>query len=128
MIITGAFLTIADILATTEFTVSIMIPSLISLRPLLRKIHKWTSSGDSDSPFSHGNNTGVTSGKRKPGNGSTPKPKGSHAIYSKEDERNIYGSEVELTEQESSKIYKTEEISVTSTRDPHLEDEDNISR
>jgi hypothetical protein len=128
MITTGAFLTIADILATTEFTVSIMIPSLISLRPLLRKIHKWTSSGHPDSPFSRGNHTGVTIGKRKIGNSSTPKLKGSHLIYSKGYVRNIYGSEVELTEQEPSKVYKTEEISVTSTRDPQLGDEDNISR
>ncbi|KAH7406731.1 hypothetical protein DE146DRAFT_648244, partial [Phaeosphaeria sp. MPI-PUGE-AT-0046c] len=115
------------ILATTEFTVSIMIPSLISLRPLLRKIHKWTSSGHSDSPFSRGNHTGVTSGKRKPGNSSVPKLKGSHAIYSKGNARNLYGSEVELTEHEPTKIYKTEEISVTSTRDPQLGDEDNTS-
>jgi hypothetical protein len=128
MITTGAFLTRADILATTEFTVSIMIPSLISLRPLLRKIHKWTSSGHSDSPFPCGNHTGVTSGKRKTCNSSTPKLKSSHAIYSKGQVRNIYGSEVELTEQEPSKIYKTEEISVTSTRDAQLGDEDNISR
>jgi hypothetical protein len=105
-----------------------MIPSLISLRPLLRKIHKWTSSGHSESPFSRGNHTGVTSGKRKTGNSSTLKLKSSHAIYSKGHGRNIYGSEVELTEQEPSKIYKTEEISVTSTKDPQLGDEDNISR
>lgn len=103
-----------------------MIPSLISLRPLLRKIHHWTSSGHSDSPFSPGNHTGVTSGKRKTGNTSTPKLKSSHTIYSKGHVRNIYGSEVELTEQDSSKIYKTEEISVTSTREPQLGDEDSI--
>jgi hypothetical protein len=36
----------------------------------------------------------------------------------------MYGSEVELTEQEGSKIYKTEEISVTSTRDPKLSEEE----
>jgi hypothetical protein len=130
MLASGAFLIIADILATTEFTVSIMIPSLISLRPLLRKIHKWTTSDRSDySPFTRGNHTGVTSGKRRTENStSIPKLKGSHAMYSKTEGRNMYGSEVELTEQELSKIYKTEEISVTSTRDPQLFDEDDISR
>jgi hypothetical protein len=105
-----------------------MIPSLISLRPLLRKIHKWTSSGHSESPFSRGNHTGVTSGKRKTGNSSTLKLKSLHERYSNGHERDIYGSEVELTEQEPSKIHKTEEISVTDTKDPHLSDEDNISR
>jgi hypothetical protein len=70
----------------------------------------------------------VTSGKRKAGNSSTSKLKSSHAIYSKGNDRNIYGSEVELTGQEPSKIYKTEEISVTSTKDPQLGDEDDISR
>jgi hypothetical protein len=107
-----------------------MIPSLISLRPLLRKIHKWTTSDNSAySPFTRGNHTGVTSGKRRTGNStSIPKLKGPHALYSKTDGRNMYGSEVELTKQELSKIYKTEEISVTSTRDPLPVDEDSISR
>jgi len=109
------------------FTISIMIPSLISLRPLLRKIHKWTSTDESHTSFSHGNLTGVTSGKRKTGHGSILL-KGSHAVYSNPHVRNIYGSEVELTEHEPSKIYKTEEISVTSTRDPQQDDEDKSSR
>lgn len=125
---TRAFLTIADILATTEFTVSIMIPSLISLRPLLRKIHGWTTSGYPES-LSRGNHTGETSAKRKTGGSSnTPKLKGSHAIYSRGHGQNIYGSEVELTEHEPSKIYKTEEISVTSTRDPEPGNKDNICK
>ncbi|KAH3986446.1 hypothetical protein HBI25_027500 [Parastagonospora nodorum] len=115
------------ILATTEFTVSIMIPSLISLRPLLRKIHTWTSSGHSDLPFSNGNLTGVTIGRRRTGHTSTLL-KGSHAIYSNTHVPNIYGSEVELTEHEPSKIYKTEEISVTSTRDPRHDDNEKIIR
>lgn len=115
-------LTIADILATTEFTVSIMIPSLISLRPLLRKVHKWTSSDYTESPFS----PPVTIGQRKPGTSNTQKLKGSHAIYSRGHTQNMYGSEVELTEHEPIKIYKTEEISVTSIRDPQLGDRDHI--
>lgn len=41
---------------------------------------------------------------------------------------NIYGSEVELTEQGPIKIYKTEEISVTSTREAQPGEDDNISR
>lgn len=110
------------ILATTEFTVSIMIPSLISLRPLLRKVHKWTSSDYTESPFS----PPVTIGQRKNGTTNTQKMKGSHAIYSRGHTQNMYGSEVELTEHEPIKIYKTEEISVTSIRDPQLSDGDHI--
>lgn len=125
---TGTLLTIADILATTEFTVSIMIPSLISLRPLLRKVHKWSSSGYPEPRVSGGNHTGVTSGKRKTGNSNTQKLKGSHAVYSGKHVENIYGSEVELTEQGPIKIYKTEEISVTSTREAQPGEDDNISR
>lgn len=120
----GAFLTSVDILATTEFTVSIMIPSLISLRPLLRKVHKWTSSDYTESPFSPGG----TIGRRQTGTSNTPKLKGSHAVYSRGHTQNIYGSEVELTEHEPIKIYKTEEISVTSTKAPQLSDEDDMCK
>lgn len=117
-------LNIVDILATAEFTVSIIILSLISLRPLLRKIHRWTSNASSNSPFSRGNQTGVTSGKRQKPHTNT-RQKGSHVIYAKGGNgRNIYGSEVELTEHEPGTIYKTEEISVTSARDPQLGDDD----
>ncbi|KAH8690413.1 hypothetical protein GQ44DRAFT_636759, partial [Phaeosphaeriaceae sp. PMI808] len=105
------------ILAMTEFTVSIMILSLVSLRPLLRKVYRAATGSSDNSPFSRSNDT--KSGKNRkslvPPSGS--RWKGSRAIHSeKPPARNIYGSEVELTELEAGKIYKTEEISISSAR------------
>jgi hypothetical protein len=123
------FLNQTDVLATTEFAVSIMIPSLISLRPLLRKVHEWTRSANSDySRFSCGNYSGVTSGKRGTDDSSIPTLKGSNAKYFKANGRNHHGSEVELTQQELTRIYKTEEVTVTSIRDIEFGNMVNISR
>lgn len=113
----------------TEYTISIMILSCISLRPLLRKIYRVaTDSGQGSSrtkPFSHStkgfprsttdrkceiSSTQHSTGWRK--GRSKGKVYGESGV-----EVNGYGSEVELTELEMGRIYKTEDISVTSVRE-----------
>jgi hypothetical protein len=99
----------------TEYTVSIMILSLISLRPLLRKLYRVESS-----PFSRSNGAIKTGGQTKT-SATTPKTskwKVSRAVYEEKlSSRNKYGSEVELTEIEEGKLYKTREIKITIGKD-----------
>ncbi|PVI07948.1 hypothetical protein DM02DRAFT_237013 [Periconia macrospinosa] len=120
------------ILATAEFTIAIMILSLISLRPLLRRIgHVMSSLSNSASQFLEcaNNPSNKVSGGRRPGKN----PKSSVLSTSIMNSRdpylypnqtlspNAFGSEIELTEQDLGKIYKTEEATIThsrSTQDP----------
>lgn len=103
----------------TEYSVAIMIVSLISLRPLLRKIYRVATGSQDNSPFSRSGDKSRTAKSRKSGvPGTASRWKGSRAVYSEQPRgRNMYGSEVELTEVGPGKIYKTEEISVTSAQE-----------
>ena len=103
----------------TEYSVAIIILSLISLRPLLRKFYRVAISSQNNSPFSHSNLNSKMDKQRK----SSAPPigsgwKGPRTIYFENPPiRDIYGSEVELTELDTGKIYKTEDISITSARE-----------
>ncbi|EMD58254.1 hypothetical protein COCSADRAFT_42022 [Bipolaris sorokiniana ND90Pr] len=117
------------ILAMTEYTISIMIISCLSLRPLLRKIHRIaTDSGQGSSrtpPFSRStkvfyrsnaeHHCGVTSAQLS-STWRKGRPKGPVYIEGAITE-NGYGSEVELTELETDRIYKAGEVIATSERD-----------
>ncbi|EUC29016.1 hypothetical protein COCCADRAFT_29846 [Bipolaris zeicola 26-R-13] len=117
------------VLAMAEYTISIMIISCLSLRPLLRKIHRIaTDSGQGSSrtpPFSRStkgfhrsnakqhcdvNSAQISSNWRK------GRPKGPVYMEGAIAE-NGYGSEVELTELKTERIYKAGEIIATSERD-----------
>jgi hypothetical protein len=102
-----------------------MILSLISLRPMLRRIHGWASSDHSGSPSSQEKNIGVMSGKPKKAHTSTSWQKLSHILYIKRNHQDTFGSEVELNEQEPATAHKIEEISLASEREPHFGDDDN---
>ncbi|EUC39822.1 hypothetical protein COCMIDRAFT_31108 [Bipolaris oryzae ATCC 44560] len=117
------------ILAMAEYTISIMIISCLSLRPLLRKIHRIaTDSGQGSSrtpPFSrsakffHRSNAehhgGITSGQLS-STWRKSRPKGPVYIEGAIAE-NGYGSQVELTELQTERIYKAGEVIATSERD-----------
>ena len=108
-----------DILAMTEYSVAIIILSLISLRPLLRKFYRVATSSQNNSPFSHSNLNSKMDKQRQ--SGAPPIGsgwKGPRTIYFENPPiRDMYGSEVELTELDTGKIYKTEDISITSARE-----------
>lgn len=109
-----------------EYTTPIIILSALTLRPLLRKIYRVvTDSSPGSNPFSRSTKTyGNASGQHGIVSSSstavTPWRKGrgkGGAVYAEGSLSGAaYGSEVELTELEMGRIYKTEEISVTSVR------------
>lgn len=103
----------------TEYSVAIMILSLISLRPLLRKLYRVATNSQEASPFSRSKDKTKINTRSRAGLSIGPnKWKGSRLHDEKSmHERNLYGSEVELTDLEPGQIYKTEEISVESTKE-----------
>jgi hypothetical protein len=112
-----------DILAMVEYTVSIIILSSISLRPLLRKLYKVATVSHS-TPFSPGTNPYDSEMTHKRGMSSPhlsklwrKGPMNDGGIYPTDNVQPAYGSEVELTDIEMGRIYKTEEIRVISTHE-----------
>jgi hypothetical protein len=96
----------ADILAMTEYTISIIILSSISLRPLLRQIYSVATDSHDRTPYSR---------STKAQHSTTEHRRRTRAdIYGEDVPLPGYGSEVELTEVAMGRIYKTEEISVKS--------------
>lgn len=124
-----------DVLATTEFAVSIMVSSAIRLRPLLRKIHSWTVSDYLSKKNSATSN--ITSSDLKDvqnyideeafnahrNRSLLPSHRGSRIIYPKmAHARCKYGSEIELTEQEPT-VFRVEGDCIERAVIPRYEDD-----
>ncbi|USP79205.1 hypothetical protein yc1106_06479 [Curvularia clavata] len=96
------------VLATAEFTIPIIILSMVSLRPLLSRIYSIASNSQHNSPFS--------ASKDKTTRARASKADFSTGIWKKRPANlgEMSDSEVELTMQEPGKTHRVEEISITS--------------
>lgn len=111
----------SDIFAAAEVTIAIMILALIGLRPLLRKIGQAiTSFTIARTPLSEvGKDTRscVTSGAKQSGKDRSQNLSANERFMNDSHPSRTQGSvndnEIELTELDSSRVYKTEEITVT---------------
>ncbi|CAI6338664.1 unnamed protein product [Periconia digitata] len=125
------------ILATAEFTIAIMILSLISLRPLLRRIGRAATAFTSPTPSRSRSNKASRSIAAT--FGSRPEKTRSFSLsktpilnrdpYPTNRQSSSKGSDINLTEQDPGKIYKTEEVIVTySNSNREFDADSEISR
>jgi hypothetical protein len=115
----------SDILAMTEYTVSIIILSTISLRPLLRKVYRVTTNSlNSISFFGTKVESSTISDDRRKTIGSAYTNGG---VYIEGGAPSRCDSEAELTELEGGRIYKREEIIVTSAREDTTKEKERVS-
>lgn len=101
-------LTLEDVLATAEFTIPIIILSMVSLRPLMSRMYSIASNSQRNSPLS--------ASKDKTTRARASKADFSAGIWKKRPANlgEMSDSEVELTLQDPGKIHRVEEISIKS--------------